>query len=65
MINNDKINVDRRQNEKFQNRFELTEIEWCINFTPLDTKRRKESKERLRLRLLEYIKLFDFLLITK
>ena len=65
MMNNDKVNVDHRQNEKFQYVFELTEIEWCINFTPLDRKRRKESKERLRLRLLEYIKLFDFLLITK
>ena len=64
-MNNDKINVDHRQNEKFQYVFELTEIEWCINFTPFDKKKRKESKERLRLRLLEYIKLFDFLLITK
>ena len=44
-MNNDKINVDHRQNEKFQYVFELTEIEWCINFTPLDKKRRKEKRE--------------------
>ena len=61
MMNNDKVNVDHRQNEKFQYVFELTEIEWCINFTPVYP----ICEERLRLRLLEYIKLFDFLLITK